>query len=493
MNISFAENISKQDVSLVALMSQSDVLPKTLQEMDQASLGYITQSMAGAGFNGSANAMLSLFVPEGGNVRSVTLVGLGPADKLCNQSLNITGGKIAKHLASQNIHRAEVIVNLVPKSALETKEMAIELAMGAGLSAYEFQRHKTDKQDVQPKDLCFCLQDADAVQDAFVSIASIVKAVGMARDLTNEPPNMLVPSEFAARCKALEKSGLEVKILDQAALSSLGMGALLGVAQGSVEPPAVAILTWKGAEGSPVVMVGKGVTFDSGGLLPKGPEEMWDMKNDMAGAAAVVATISSAAERQIPVHVIGIIGLVENMPSGHALRPGDVVRSYSGKTIEVLHTDAEGRLVLADLLSYAKEQFTPRALIDIATLTGAMTAVLGQEYAGLFTNDDGLSSELNIAGDMSGEKVWRLPLSEVFDRMIDSSVADVQNITKQRMAGSATAAQFLNRFVGNIPWAHLDICGTAWRKDKDMFGVTGATGYGVRLLCAYLDQQSLLK
>ncbi len=490
MTIGFSTTSREGEIPLVipVVAGNGENTFAALADQDPAIKDAIARAMTVAGFQGEADRLLTLVAPVQNGLRLVTLAGIGPAETITPQSLRSLGGAIAHHLRAHKHDRADVI--LAPLAGIKRNlvDMALDLAMGASLSGYSFHRHKTQANAASPLDLCFCLPDARLAHEAISRLESLTRAVWLARDLTNEPANMLSPTGFAARCREMTRNGLVVDVLDQAALKELAMGALLGVAQGSKEPPAVVVLEWKGGAGAPVVLLGKGVTFDSGGLLPKGPEEMWDMKNDMAGAAAVVAVMGSLAERGVPVHAVGIIGLVENMPSGHALRPGDVVRSLSGKTIEVLHTDAEGRLVLADLITYAQQRYDPRALIDIATLTGAMTAVLGQEYAGLFSNNDSLAAQLSRAADSSGEKVWRLPLCDAFDKMLESSVADVQNITKQRMAGSATAAQFLSRFVNNVPWAHLDICGTAWRKDKDPYGVPGATGYGVLLLNDFFEQ-----
>lgn len=490
MTIGFSATPREGEIPLVipVIAGNGETPVAALSGHDPAIKDAIARAMTVAGFHGEADRLLTLLTPVQNGLRLVTLAGIGPVETITPQSLRSLGGAIAHHLRAHKHGRADVILASLAGHKRNLVDMALDLAMGASLSGYSFHHHKTQANAASPLDLCFCLPDARLAHEAFPRLESLTRAVWLARDLTNEPANMLSPTGFAERCREMTRNGLVVDVLGETALKELAMGALLGVAQGSKEAPAVVVLEWKGSADAPVVLLGKGVTFDSGGLLPKGPEEMWDMKNDMAGAAAVVAVMGSLAERSVPVHAVGIIGLVENMPSGHALRPGDVIRSLSGKTIEVLHTDAEGRLVLADLITYAQQRYAPRALIDIATLTGAMTAVLGQEYAGLFSNNDSLAAQLSRAADSSGEKVWRLPLCDAFDKMLESSVADVQNITKQRMAGSATAAQFLSRFVNNVPWAHLDICGTAWRKDKDQYGVSGATGYGVLLLNDFFEQ-----
>ncbi len=486
MTISFCKTASAHDVPIVVPVIADGPAQTVVAGLPTDSRDAIAAAEKTIAFDKKLGQCQTVFIPEGGTLRSVTFLGLGDKKSINTRSLRLAGGKLLMHLRDLKCTQAEVMIDGLSGIDIAPVDAAIALAMGADLARYSFTRHKTKSSTPTTPDLCFCLAAAEDAQAAHVATKSLTAAVTRTRDWTNEPGNMLTPSIMAGRIQDLAMPGLTVDVLDRDALTALGMGSLLGVAQGSDEPPAVVVMSWRGADTAPIVLVGKGVTFDSGGLLPKGPEEMWDMKNDMAGAAAVVSTIRSLAERAVPVHAVGIVGLVENMPSGHALRPGDVVRSLSGQTIEVLHTDAEGRLVLADLLTYAQQKFSPRAIINIATLTGAMTAVLGQEFAGLFSNNDSLAADLVDAGKATGEKTWRLPLDEVFDRMLDSSVADIQNIPKQRLAGSATAAQFLARFIGDVPWAHLDICGTAWRKDKDNFGITVATGYGVLLLDHYV-------
>ena len=306
----------------------------------------------------------------------------------------------------------------------------------------------------------------------------------VARDLINEPANALGPVEFAERASELASLGVEIDVLGPEDMEKLGMGALLGVAQGSVRPARVVVMQWHGAKSKrakPVCIIGKGVVFDSGGLSMKPAAGMEDMKGDMGGAACVVGLMKALAARKAAANVVGIIGLVENMVSGAAQRPGDIVTSMSGQTIEVLNTDAEGRLVLADVMWYAQDRFKPRLMIDLATLTGAIMVALGKEYAGLFSNDDKLAGELVDAGLATGEKVWRMPLSKGYDKLIDSKNADMKNIGG-RFGGAITAAQFLQRFVKDTPWAHLDIAGTALDSPKDELNQSWSSGWGVRLL-----------
>jgi leucyl aminopeptidase len=305
----------------------------------------------------------------------------------------------------------------------------------------------------------------------------------LARDLVNEPANVLTPKEFAKRASQLKKLGCSVEILDEKAMKSLKMDALLGVARGSRNPPRMAIIHWKGGKSrdKPVAFVGKGVTFDTGGISLKPAGGMEDMKGDMGGAAAVTGLMHALAARKAKANVVGILALVENMPDGDAQRPGDIVKSMSGQTIEVLNTDAEGRLVLADALYHCNKKFKPQFMINLATLTGAILVALGNQHAGLFSNDDELSEQLADAGLETNEKVWRMPLTAEYDKMIDSKNADMKNIGG-RHAGSITAGQFLQRFVGKTPWAHLDVAGTAMASPQNEINKSWASGYGVRLL-----------
>src|SRR5216684_3523348 len=305
----------------------------------------------------------------------------------------------------------------------------------------------------------------------------------MARELVNEPPNVLFPVEFARRAGQLRKLGVIVEVLDVKAMTKLGMGALLGVAQGSTQPGRVVIMRWNGGKrgDQPVAFIGKGVCFDTGGISIKPAGSMEDMKGDMAGAACVVGLMHALAARKAKVNVVGAIGLVENMPDGNAYRPGDILKSMSGQTIEIINTDAEGRLVLADVLHYVNTKYKPKFMIDLATLTGAIMVALGQEHAGLFSNDDELAARLGVAGSATGETVWRMPLGPAYDKLIESKFADVKN-TGGRNGGSITAAQFLKRFVNDTPWAHLDIAGTAMGAPKSEINHSWGSGFGVRLL-----------
>jgi leucyl aminopeptidase len=368
-----------------------------------------------------------------------------------------------------------------------TADRAATLAAGIRLRAYKFDRYKTKKKEGEETALranvSIAVGDATATRKAFVPNAHIVDGVITARDLVNEPPNILFPVEFARRAGQLRKLGVVVDVLDVGAMKRLGMGALLGVAQGSTQPGRTVIMRWNGGKrgDQPVAFIGKGVCFDTGGISIKPAGSMEDMKGDMGGAACVVGLMQALASRKAKANVVGAIGLVENMPDGNAQRPGDIVTSMSGQTIEIINTDAEGRLVLADVLWYVAKKFKPKFMVDLATLTGAIMVALGTEYAGLFSNNDELAERLIKVGLATGERVWRMPLGPEYDKQIDSQFADVKN-TGGRNGGSITAAQFLQRFVDSTPWAHLDIAGTAMGAPKTEINQSWGSGFGVRLL-----------
>ena len=361
-------------------------------------------------------------------------------------------------------------------------------ALGVRLASYRFDRYRTkepaDKKPSVTKAEIACADPAKA-REAFVEFAALADGVAFTRNLVSEPANILYPAEFARRVKELETLGLEVEILGEAEMAKLGMGSLLGVGQGSVRESQLAIIRWNGAadpKAQPIAFVGKGVCFDTGGISIKPADGMEDMKWDMGGAAAVAGLMHVLAGRGAKVNAVGILGLVENMPDGAAQRPGDIVTSMSGQTIEVINTDAEGRLVLADALWYCQDRFKPKFMVDLATLTGAIIISLGNDYAGLFSNNDELSGNLLAAAAAEGEGLWRMPLPAAYDKQIESAAADVKN-TGGRPGGSITAALFLQRFVNGLPWAHLDIASTAWKKPSTVPTLPeGATGYGVRLL-----------
>lgn len=444
----------------------------------------VKRAAAAAAFKGKSGAALDILAPEGSKATRLIVVGAGKATGLkTNDFLKFGGGAASKLPAGTS---AMTIMAELPAGAM-TSEQAVAIATGLRLRSYKFDRYKTRKKDGEEgglrADVSLAVGDAGAAKKAFASAGHVVDGVIIARDLVNEPPNVLFPEEFARRASQLRKLGVKVEVLDVKAMQKLGMGALLGVGQGSARPSRTVIMRWDGAKKgeAPVAFVGKGVCFDTGGISIKPAGSMEDMKGDMGGAACVVGLMHALAARKAKANVVGAIGLVENMPDGNAQRPGDIVTSMSGQTIEIINTDAEGRLVLADVLWYVAKKVKPKFMVDLATLTGAIMVALGTEHAGMFSNNDELADRLLAAGIESGEKVWRMPLGPEYDKLIDSQFADMKN-TGGRHGGSITAAQFLQRFVDNIPWAHLDIAGTAMGAPKTDINQSWGSGYGVRLL-----------
>ena len=446
--------------------------------------GLVKRAAATSQFKGKSGSALDILEPEGIKVQRLIILGAGKASDLKEKDFLKFGGVLAGKLNSGS--EAVTVVAELPEGAMQP-DQAAAIATGVRLRAYKFDRYKTKKKDGEERglraDVSVAVEDAAAAKKAFAPDAAVVDGVILARELVNEPPNVLYPEEFARRAAQLKKIGVDIEILDVKAMAKLGMGALLGVAQGSARPGRTVIMRWNGGKKGepPVAFVGKGVCFDTGGISIKGAASMEDMKGDMGGAACVVGLMHALAARKARVNAVGAIGLVENMPDGNAQRPGDIVTSMSGQTIEIINTDAEGRLVLADVLWYVAKKCKPKFMIDLATLTGAIMVALGTENAGLFSNNDELADRLVKVGAETGEKVWRMPLSAEYDKLIDSQFADMKN-TGGRHGGSITAAQFLQRFVDNTPWAHLDIAGTAMGAPKTEINQSWGSGFGVRLL-----------
>jgi leucyl aminopeptidase len=461
--------------------------------LDKQSNGAIARAAEVAGFTGKARATLEILAPHGLEVRRVVLLGMGRPEQAEALDWTRLGGVGWVQAAARPAETASLVVDRPGTHA----DSIARMAEGVLLRAYAFKKYKARKSSDDngengsskpPSVLMVHCEDPTAAEAAFAERIAVVDGVYLARDLVNEPANALGPVEFADRLAGLGIPGLEVEILDVEQLRHLGMGALLSVGQGSARESRVAVMQWNGGKGrakskAPVCFIGKGVVFDTGGLSMKPAAGMEDMKGDMGGAACVAGLLVALARRKANVNAVGLVGLVENMPSGTAMRPGDIITAMSGQTIEVLNTDAEGRLVLADVLWYAQERFKPRFMVDLATLTGAIMVALGKEHAGLFANNDRLARELEEAGIATGERVWRMPLLPAYDKLIDSKNADMKNIGG-RFGGAITAAQFLQRFVkdGALPWAHLDVAGTAMDSSRDDINQSWGSGWGVRLL-----------
>jgi len=478
LDIAFARSALPKSGALALLIAEGESPSGLWQQADEATGGAIARALDAAEFKGGKGKTCLILAP-GAGLSKVLVVGLGKAADLTDIVLENAGGAIA---AAMNREKTAAVAG-----SLDPAQTA-RVAMGAVLKAYRFDRYRTkEKPEDKPKleKLSFLTADAAKAKTAWEPLHAVANGVFLTRDLVSEPPNVLNPAEMAERCKKLSDLGVKVEVLGPREMTKLGFGALLGVAQGSVNEPRMVVMHWKGApRGSkekPVVFIGKGVTFDTGGISIKPAGGMEDMKWDMAGAGTVIGLMAALAGRKAKVDAIGLVGLVENMPSGTAQRPGDVVKSYSGQTIEVINTDAEGRLVLADVCWYAQEKYDPKFMVDLATLTGAMIIALGHEYGGMFSNNDELAERLVAAGAKTGEKLWRLPLHDDYDKQINSPIADMKNVGG-RPGGSITAAQFIKRFVNDKPWAHLDIAGMAWSSKDAPTIPKGATAYGVRML-----------
>jgi leucyl aminopeptidase len=489
MEIAFAPSTSPATGTWVVLVAGDGTLGPIGVELDRQAGGALTRALKDWGDLKRGEA-IELRHPAGLEVDRVVLLSLGKTEGASRFDLETAGGSLAAKLKALRVRAASVAVEAPGGLAAAPVELAISLASGACLRAYRFDKYRTVKEadeeaTEEVTQITLHLAEPPAAEAEWRRTAAVIAGVTHGRDLVTEPANVLSPEAFAEACRALgSELGLEVEVHDRAALERLGMRALLGVSQGSGREPRVATLRWSGGapDQPPVALIGKGVCFDSGGLSLKPAGGMEEMKWDMGGAAAVFGAIKALAGRKARANVVGVLGLTENMPSGTAQRPGDVVTSMAGLTIEVVNTDAEGRLVLADVLHYAKERFKPKAIIDLATLTGAIIIALGHEQAGLFTPHDELAQWIQAAGAAVGERVWRMPLGDDYAKHIKSDIADIKNVGRERQAGATAGAVFLQRFVGDVPWAHLDIAGTAWSKEDRALVPKGATGFGIRLL-----------
>lgn len=498
LDITFTPLNAELETVCVVLTADGLALGPKGRELDTKSAGTIAKAAAAADYKGKAKSTLEILAPAKLGVDRMVLAGLGKEGSATHQTLMELGGVILAAIQARKASSASVVVDVGGGEDISAEETAALIAQGALLRHYSFKKYFTKKSSEEAnsekdglRKLHIHVAHPDKAKASFQPLRAVANGINLARDLVNEPANILGPVELAEKTKALEKLGVAVEILDVKDMEKLGMGSLLCVGQGSTRPSRLAVMVWNGAKGTkkqkPVCFVGKGVVFDTGGISIKPAAGMEDMKGDMGGSAAVVGVMHALAERKANVNAVGLIGCVENMPSGNAVRPGDIVTSMSGQTIEVINTDAEGRLVLADVLWYAQEKFKPKVIIDLATLTGAIMIALGKEYAGLFSNDDKLADELATASKATGEKVWRMPLDKAFDKAMDSKNADMKN-TGGRWGGSCTAAAFLQRFVKDTPWAHIDLAGTAMDGNRTDTNQSWGAGWGVRLLDRYVAE-----
>jgi leucyl aminopeptidase len=504
MDISFSSSLASRPGAVVVGIAEGGILTPSAERLDRQSNGAIRRAVAQVQSPGKKGKLSELLAPEELGASRVLLAGIGKPSDLDASAAEELGAGVVKQLLSSGVEAVSLAIDLPPAQTKKTSkraggktsrisgaELAAHLALGARLRSYRFDRYRTKKQDDEPtlKKVTVVTRAEAGAKILWSELSAVAEGTALARDLVNEPPNVLSPPEFAKRAKTLAKLGVKVEVLSEAQMKKLGMNMLLAVGQGSAQASQLVVMRWDGSKkgkgkgsSGPVAFIGKGVCFDSGGLSLKPATSMAGMKGDMGGAAAVVGLMHALAKRKARVDAVGVIGLVENMPDGTAMRPDDVVTTLSGQTVEVLNTDAEGRLVLADALWYTQRRFKPRFMINLATLTGAIIVSLGNENAGLFSNNDELAERIGAAGQKEGEKVWRLPLGPAYDRLLKSKIADMKNIGGPA-AGSITAAQFLQRFVNKVPWAHLDIAGVAWQDNEQKPKIPSwGTGWGVRLL-----------
>ena len=478
-----------QKCSVVVGVYSDGSLSDSATKLDSLLQNIITKNLQRLGWANCKQFETREFLHSSEEYNHIVLICLGEKDKRYKPAeLSQLGVNIYK--ATEKLDSTICVYIDAADVHMPCSRAPAMIAMGLQLRSWKFDKYISKRKNkAKLEKVQFCVGDVEGVTEKFAALSNIAQGVFLTRSVVAEPANVIYPESFAMIAQQeLMPLGVKVEILDENAMRQLGMNAILGVGQGSAHAPKLVVLSWNGSEDAPIAFIGKGVTFDSGGISLKPDDGMADMRYDMAGAGTVLGLLKAVALNELPVHVVGIMALVENMPSGTAQRPGDIVTSMSGQTIEILSTDAEGRLILADALWYAQDRFHPKAMVDLATLTGAIVVALGHEFAGLFSNDDELVSDLLKSAEITGEKLWRMPLTQYFDDGINSSVADMRNLGKPGVrAGSITAAQFLQRFVNGVNWAHLDIAGVA-DTDTDLFpSDKGATGFGVHLLHNFLE------
>lgn len=497
LSVSFQKEASNTDVAIVVGVfsnaekpdDKSIEMSSAAQFLNDTTNGLIQNAIDTNRFKGNVGDVISIVAPNDLKVRRLIVVGFGQKDKFSKKVLQDIGGHIYAAVAATPDQEAVIHLSDLAVGSLGKGDVAALMASGVLLRSWRMDKYFTkQKDDEKPQltKLTVITEDPESATLAFAPLKEVCEGVFLCREFQTEPCNIIYPETYAERIKdELKPYGVTVEILGEKEMKKLGMGCLLGVGQGSAKESKMVVMTYNGGpkDQDPIAFIGKGVTFDTGGISLKPGANMHEMKYDMSGSASVVGVMRALAGRKAKVNVVAAVGLVENMPDGDAIRPGDVLTSMSGQTVEVLNTDAEGRLVLCDVLWYMQDRFKPQFMIDLATLTGAIVISLGDLNAGLFSNNDNLAGQLADASEKSGDPLWRQPLSADYDKLLKSPIADMQNISNGRMAGSITAAQYLQRFVNNVPWAHLDIAGVAWIDGRQLpTAQKGATGYGVRLL-----------
>jgi leucyl aminopeptidase len=494
MQINFTDSKLPKNGTLVLMVAENKTLLAAAKQLDGQSKGLIKKAIDSGAFTGKRNQYISIPAPAGLAFGKIILMGVGKTTDVTASAIEAMGGNLYGAYAKGGDKSLQVMFDAVG-SKIDVATAAAHFALGMQLRSYRFDKYLTkEKPENKPTvtSVTILVKGAAKAKAAFGPLEKIASGIVFTRNVVNEPPNVIYPESFAAQAKQLSKLGVKVEVLDEKQMKALGMGALLGVAQGSVKPARLIVMQWMGAKNkkaAPVALIGKGVTFDTGGISIKPAAGMEDMKWDMAGAGAVTGAMMALAARKAKANVVGICGMVENMPDGNAQRPSDIVTTMSGMTVEVLNTDAEGRMVLCDAMWYAQQRFKPKVMVDLATLTGAIVVALGSEYAGLFSNDNKLSKQLTDAGEGVGEKLWRMPMCDAYDREIDGFQSDLKHIGNGREAGSATAAHYLGRFVQkDVAWAHLDIAGVAWAKKDGGAIPRGASAFGVRLLDRFIAE-----
>lgn len=489
MRLTFSNPDLGKPGALAVFVTEKATLTASAQRLDRQTDGAIKRAISASKFKGNKGQTLKLLAPKGVKASHILLIGLGKPEEIDDLSVQNAGGNVVREFSRSVEATGYVVVDAIKGAKMSASDFAANLAYGGLLRSYRFDKYRTkEKPDDKPalKTVTVMTRDPAKARKIFGPLSKIADGVFFTRDLVSEPANVIYPISFAARARALSKLGVKLQVLDQKQMAKLGMGALLGVAQGSANAPRIVAMRWNGAprakDKRPIAFVGKGVTFDTGGISIKPAGGMEDMKWDMAGAGVVAGLMHALAARKAKVNAVGVVGLVENMPSSKAQRPGDVVKTMSGQTIEVINTDAEGRLVLADALWWCQQTHKPHTIVDLATLTGAIIISLGHHHAGMFANNDELAERLTKAGKATGEAVWRMPLGDAYDRQVRSNIADMKNVGG-RDAGSITAAQILQRFIkDDVAWAHLDIAGVAWSNSDKPTVPKGGTAFGVRLL-----------